>query len=209
MSAEPGASPEHRRARALCQTRVMGLQGSHRGSSPLQSPGHPQLALLPAPMSVSSIPLSVCLSSVVSAVAVSAVVLTWTWGEQVNPILSRGPLGAVVGESPGLGGSGSVMGCVCVCALQGTVTEDKNNASHVVYPVPANLEEGEPCFLEWRWGVDPTHAVPEASFPAPRGLPPHLPPRPRCTQVPWRCCCTVAYVSPCSVCPQRNGFDQS
>lgn len=28
-------------------------------------------------------------------------------------------------------------------AIQGTVTEDKNNASHVVYPVPGNLEEGE------------------------------------------------------------------
>lgn len=30
-----------------------------------------------------------------------------------------------------------------LCAIQGTVTEDKNNASHVVYPVPGNLEEGE------------------------------------------------------------------
>lgn len=29
------------------------------------------------------------------------------------------------------------------CAIQGTVTEDKSNASHVVYPVPGNLEEGE------------------------------------------------------------------
>ena len=27
--------------------------------------------------------------------------------------------------------------------IQGTVTEDKNSASHVVYPVPGNLEEGE------------------------------------------------------------------
>lgn len=27
-------------------------------------------------------------------------------------------------------------------SLQGTVTEDKSNASHVVCPVPGNLEEG-------------------------------------------------------------------
>lgn len=33
-------------------------------------------------------------------------------------------------------------------AIQGTVTEDRNSASHVVYPVPGNLEEGE-AWLSW------------------------------------------------------------
>lgn len=32
--------------------------------------------------------------------------------------------------------------------IQGTVTEDKNSASHVVYPVPGNLEEGE-AWVSW------------------------------------------------------------
>lgn len=60
---------------------------------------------------------------------------------------------------------------------QGTVTEDKSNASHVVCPVPTNLEEGgckgEPPPRSWGvflGGAQPRVAAPH-SAPAPSVCP--------------------------------------
>ena len=109
--------------------------------------------------------------------------------------------------------------------IQGTVTEDKNSASHVVYPVPGNLEEGETWVflvtavdgLDWEM-EDHSIAVQCLGSSLLRTLNllttlVRIPKCPAAAGVVYR---VLLYIYPFSscltllcLCPQRNGYGQS